>query len=146
VARPRLDRSGLFHATAKLPPRRLRATNDARYRASIGRERSFDLKLVRRMVVTRTSRRGGTVRITGRVLRPLAKPLRPIEVRQHVSCNRWKVVKRFRPRPDGRFSVRLEAPGDGQAAAYRMSTKVPKYSRVPRLYPTFTLPRYVDLG
>jgi hypothetical protein len=146
VARPRLRRSGLFSATAKLPPRALRRTNRARYRASIAHQRSLRLKLVRRMHVTRTSRHGRTVRITGRVTRPLASPRRTIEVKRRVSCGRWRVVKRFRPHADGRFSVRLRAPRAGQAAAYRMSTKVRKYTWLDRLYPTFTLPRYVDLG
>jgi hypothetical protein len=146
VARPRLRRSGLFTATAPLPPAKLRDTNDARYLASIGRQRSLDLKLMRRMLVTQTRRRGGGVLITGRVLAPLASPARTIEVKRRVSCSRWKVVKRFRPGPDGRFRVRLPAPPEGAAAAYRMSTRVRKYTWLPRLYPTFTLPRYVDLG
>ena len=146
VARPRLSRTGLFRARAALPPAAIRSTNAARYQASVGRQRSMNLKLVRRMLVRRTVHRGGTVRIAGRVTRPLASPVRTIQVKRRVSCSRWKVVKRFRPRRDGSFDVRLKAPADGQAAAYRMSTKVRKYVWLPRLYPTFTLPRYVDLG
>jgi hypothetical protein len=145
VARPRLSRTGLFQATAKLPPPAIRTTNDARYQASVDGQRSLDLKLVRRMLVTRTTRRGRTVRITGRVTQPLARPMRTIEVKQRLSCSRWKLVKRFKPRPDGRFSVALKAPGAGEAAAYRMSTRVRKFPWLPKLYPTFTLPRYVDL-
>jgi hypothetical protein len=56
------------------------------------------------------------------------------------------VVKRFKPRADGRFDVRVPAPAGGQAAAYRLSTRVRKLDKAPKLYPTFTLPRYVDLG
>jgi hypothetical protein len=146
VARPRLSRTGLFRATAQLPPAGIRTTNDARYQASVAGQRSMDLKLVRRMLVSRTTLRGGTVRIVGRVTQPLASPRRAIEVKRRVSCNRWKVVKRFMPRADGRFDVRLPAPASGQAAAYRMNTKVRKFVWLPKLYPTFTLPRYVDLG
>jgi hypothetical protein len=146
VARPKLSRTGLFHATAKLPPRAIRRTNDARYQASIRRQKSLDLKLVRRMLVTRTTHRGGSVRITGRVTRPLASPVRTVVVTRRVSCGKWKVVKRFTPHRDGRFSVRVSAPVEGQAAAYRMRTKVRKYVWLPKLYPTFTLPRYVELG
>ena len=63
-----------------------------------------------------------------------------------VTCRDWQVVKRFRPRPDGRFRVRLKAPRDGEAAVYRMSTRVKLYDWFPKSYPTFTLPHYVDLG
>jgi hypothetical protein len=146
VARPRLSATGLFHATAQLPPPKVRPTNDARYQASVGGQRSLDLKLVRRMIVTSTTRDGTTVRIVGRVTRPLASPVRAIEVKRRVSCSRWTVVKRFKPRADGRFSVALKAPAQGQAAAYRMHTKVRKFANVPKLFPTFTLPRYVELG
>jgi hypothetical protein len=146
VARPRLSRTGLFRATATLPPSSIRTTNDARYQASVAGQRSMDLKLVRRMLVSRTTHEGSTVRIVGRVTRPLASPRRTIEVKRRVSCSRWKVIKRFKPRADGRFDVRLKAPADGQAAAYRMNTRVRKFTWLSKLYPTFTLPRYVDLG
>ena len=33
----------------------------------------------------------------------------------------------------------------GQAAAYRLQTRVRKYVTNPKTFPTFTLPRYVDL-
>jgi hypothetical protein len=146
VARPRLSRTGLFSATAKLPPGAIRKTNDARYQASVRGQRSLDLKLVRRMLVTRTVRRGDSVRITGRVTRPLASPRRPITVKRRLSCSRWRVVKRFKPGADGHFNVRLGAPLAGEAAAYRMQTRVRKFTWLPKLYPTFTLPRYIDLG
>ena len=54
VARPLVRRTGLFTATAPLPRRKIRATNKARYIARIGKEKSFKLKLVRRMLVSST--------------------------------------------------------------------------------------------
>jgi len=42
--------------------------------------------------------------------------------------------------------VRLKAPRDGEAAVYRMTTRVRLYDWLAKTYPTFTLPRYVDLG
>jgi hypothetical protein len=42
--------------------------------------------------------------------------------------------------------VRLKAPDDGEAAVYRMTTRVKLYDWFAKTYPTFTLPRYVDLG
>jgi hypothetical protein len=114
--------------------------------ATIRNQQSMKLKLHRRMVVTSMRSRHGTVKIAGRVVQPLATPRRTVVVKRRVTCRDWKVVKRFNPRPDGSFNVRLKAPRDGEAAVYRMTTRVKHvpWSRV--TYPTFTLPRYVDLG
>ncbi len=84
--------------------------------------------------------------IAGRVVRPLAEPAQRITVKRRVSCGRYRVVKRFKPRADGSFRVTLPAPRRGQAAAYRLQTRVRKFTTNPKTFPTFTLPRYVDLG
>jgi hypothetical protein len=146
VARPRVRTSGLFTATAKLPPRKLRRTNRARYQASIAGEKSLRLKLVRRMLVTNTDTNRSRVTIAGRVVRPLAKPIRRIIVKRRVSCGRFSVVKRFKPDRDGRFRVTLAGPPNSQAAVFRMQTRVRKFARNLKTYPTFTLPRFVALG
>lgn len=146
VARPKVRNTGLFRATAKLPPRRIRNTNRARYRAEISKQKSLRLKLVRRMLVSGTSVRGSRVTITGRVVRPLTSPVSTIVVKRRLSCGRFRVVKRFNPRSDGHFRVRLAGPDEDQAAAYRLQTRVRKFVSFPKTYPTFTLPRYVDLA
>ena len=146
VARPKVRRDGTFEATAPLPPASIRNTSRARYEARIGRQRSMRLKLMRRMVVTSMRSRGGTVTIAGRVVQPLTTPVETIAVKRRVTCRDWRVVKRFRPHSDGSFRVRLRAPADGEAAVYRMTTRVKHYAWFPKTYPTFTLPRYVDLG
>jgi len=146
VARPTVRNSGLFRATAKLPPRRLRATNRARYRAEIHRQKSFRLKLVRRMLVSSTRVRAGKVAIAGRIVRPLASPVKTVVVKRRLSCGRYRVVKRFTPRSNGRFRITVGGPGSQQAAVYRLQTRVRKFTRNPKTFPTFTLPRYVDLA
>ena len=146
VARPKVRTSGLFTATAKLPRAKLRNSNRARYRAEIRKQRSLRLKLARRLVVTSTRTKGKKVIVAGRVVRPLASPVQRITVKRRVSCGRFKVVKRFKPRADGSFRVTLPAPAKGQAAAYRLQTRVRKFTTNPKTFPTFTLPRYVDLG
>jgi hypothetical protein len=98
------------------------------------------------MVVSEMSSRKGVVTIAGRVVGPLTTPVRRVLVKRRVTCRDWKVVKRFTPRPDGSFRVRLKAPKDGEAAVYRMTTRVKLYDWFAKTYPTFTLPRYVDLG
>ena len=146
VARPKVRRTGLFTATAKLPRRRLRATNRARYRAEISKQKSLRLKLVRRMLVSRTSVKVGRVTIAGRVVRPLGSPIQTVVVKRRLSCGRYRVVKRFKPPADGRFRITVGGPRSGEAAVYRLQTRVRKFASNPKLYPTFTLPRYVDLA
>ena len=110
-----MRRTGLFTATAPLPRRKIRATNKARYIARIGKEKSFKLKLVRRMLVSSTRVRARKVTITGRVVLPLAAPVRQVVVKRRVSCGRYRVIKRFTPPASGRFRVTLgraaEPPG-----------------------------------
>jgi hypothetical protein len=146
VARPRVRKDGTFKATAPLPDAGIRNTNKARYEASIRKQRSMRLKLMRRMLVSEMSSQNGVVTIAGRVVQPLTEPVETVLVKRRVSCKRWKVVKRFKPARDGSFRVRLQAPDDGEAAVYRMNTRVKLYDWFAKTYPTFTLPRYVDLG
>jgi hypothetical protein len=42
--------------------------------------------------------------------------------------------------------VSVAAPPNQLAAVYRFATRVRKTSTNPKTFPTFTLPRYVDLG
>jgi hypothetical protein len=145
VARPKVQRDGTFTAKGKLPPRALRHTNRARYQARIGKENSLRLKLFRRMLVTRMTSAKGKVTIAGRVELPLARPARTITIKHRVSCTKNVVVKSLRPDSKGRFSVTLGAPPSGQAAVYRLATKVRENTRNRKLFPTFTLPRAVAL-
>jgi hypothetical protein len=55
-------------------------------------------------------------------------------------------VKRFKPPASGRFRVTIGGPSNDQAAVYRLQTRVRKFTRSSKTFPTFTLPRYVDLA
>lgn len=145
VARTRVGADGSFTAVAPLPAARLRGTNKARYRASVGSVKSLNLKLQRRMTITSLRSRDGRVTIAGRVTRPLGKPLQTVTLSRRVTCKRNAVVKRFTPRADGTFRVTVEAPRGQTAAVYRLATKVRRSVRNRKLFPTFTLPRAVDL-
>ena len=146
VAHARIHRDGTFQTSTQLPAARLRGTNAARYQARVGRERSLSLKLRRRMVVRSIHSHGGKVTITGRVVPPLGAPTHTIVLKRRISCKHTEVVKRFTPRPDGTFRVTVKAPKGLGAAVYRLSTSVRNNPRNPKLYPTFTLPRAVELG
>jgi hypothetical protein len=138
-------KDGTFLAKGKLPPLALRRGNRARYQAKIGKERSLRLKLFRRMLVTQLSSAKGKVTIKGRVVLPLGQPVQKITIKRRVSCTKNVVVKSLRPDSKGRFSITLGGPPSGQAAVYRLATKVRKNVGNHKLFPTFTLPRAVAL-
>lgn len=145
VARARVGADGSFGTTAPLPRKGLLRSNRARYRAELGDEQSLNLKLARRMVVTRMTSAGGRVTIAGRVIGPLAEPVRSIAVRRRVSCSRSELVERIKPRRDGSFRVTVPAPPRQLAAVYRLSTRVRRTTRNPKTFPTYTLPRAVEI-
>lgn len=145
VATAKVRGDGSFSAFAPLPAKKLRNTNAARYQATLGREKSLDLKLTRRLIVTSLTAKGGRVRIAGRVSLPLARPAARITLTRRVSCKTSEVVRRFRPRADGTFAVTVAAPDDTPAAVYRLSTVVRRTTRSRTTSPTFSLPRGVNL-
>jgi hypothetical protein len=144
AATAKVGRDGLFTATAPLPPAGLRDTNRARYQARVGNERSLDLKLSRRMVVESVKRSGKKVVITGRITGPLASPVAAIKVQRRVSCARYVDSGTIRPSENGRFRAVLDAPPSGEAAVYRLGTRVRKTLTNPKTFPTFTLPQNVE--
>lgn len=152
VAHAKVRKDGSFETTAPMPAQAYFAThqraNRVRYRAEIGKERSLPLKLQRRLIVSSltSSKNGRTVRIAGRVVRPLTTPVATIRVVRRVSCHKVVLVKRFKPRADGTFSVTVPAPRGQAAAIYRLATSVREKASNPRSYPTFTLPRGVALN
>jgi hypothetical protein len=146
VAHPRVGGDGLFRASAPLPPRAVRGTNRARYQARLGSQRSLALKLGRRLHITSITPSGRNVVVAGRITRPLADPIQRIVVTRRVSCGHVEVVKRFKPRRNGRFRVTLTGAKTRQVATFRFRTKVRFRTGNPRLFRTFTLPQYVDIG
>lgn len=146
VARPVVRRDGAFSATAPLPAANIRNTNRARYQATVGREKSIDLKLARRMVVSQLTSANGKVTIAGRVVRPLGSPIQTILVKRRVSCKKSEVVARIKPSRTGAFRVTVAAPPKALAATYRLETKVRKFVTNPKLFPTYTLPRAVEVN
>jgi hypothetical protein len=112
----------------------------------LGNERSLPLKLARRMRVTAITPRGRDVVIKGRITRPLGKPIQQITVTRRISCGRVEVATRFKPRRDGSFRVTLQGAQRRQGATFRFRTLVRYRVGNPRLFRTFTLPQYVDIG
>jgi PKD repeat protein len=148
VASAVVGTDGQFAASAPQPPRKLRRSNRTRYLARIGAERSINLKLVRRMIVTAVTVAGGRVTIAGRVVKPLATGARDrrITLQRTTSCTSQQTVKTFAPRANGTFSVTVPVPAGQRAAVYRMRTKVRVSKRSKTLSTTFTLPRAIQFS
>jgi hypothetical protein len=83
------------------------------------------------------------VTLSGRISRPLGTPVQEISVTRRISCGNVRVVARFKPDSQGRFSVRLKAPRADHVWTFRFRTKVRYSTAFPRLYRTYTLPQYV---
>ena len=146
VAQAKITSKGTFMTKAPLPASRLSRTNLARYRAVLDQEKSLNLKLDRRMIVHTMEAENGRITIAGRVVLPLAKGRAPILVKRRTSCTKSETVARIRPDRDGRFRVSIKAPEGQVAPVYRLETRVRKNVSNPKTFPTYTLPRAVDLS
>jgi hypothetical protein len=137
---------GQFSATAPLPPARLRDTNDARYSAVSGRERSLDLKLTRRLILEPPHASGDTVTLVGQVVPPLVKPIAPIAVQQELECGKTTIITRVTPSASGRFRVTLTVPSQAKAGIYRLISTVRESARSNKGFATYSLPLPAVLG
>ncbi len=139
---------GAFAATVRAPLRVRRTT--ARYQARVGTTLSQNLKLERRMVAAKLTRRGATFTLTGQVTKPFAKRPATIAVQRYRSCRRKDSVavrKAVRPTKSGRFTVTFPAPADTvRAVMYRAGTKVASRTGGPATRRTYTLPRAIGVG
>jgi hypothetical protein len=142
VARPRVNRYGLFRAKAPLPPQRYRYTNTARYMAVHGKDKSLNLKLHRRMVFTSVQSAHGKVTLAGIVTKPWTND-RTIVIRQRLTCRKQKVVARIHPDANGSFKVTLKAPKNGDVGVYRATTIVAFPDPSAPDFRTYTLPGLV---
>jgi len=141
VGRTSVRRNGLFSVTVPLPPAAVRAAGRAVYQAALGKQRSSDLALSRRLVLDPPHASGRTVTLTGRVVPPLASPAAPVAILLERSCTKSAVVRRVRPASDGSFHATVRAPAGVRAAVYRVRTSVPGASG-----PLLSLPEVVALG
>jgi hypothetical protein len=145
VARAKVGANGLFQTTAPLPPLGIRFTSDARYYAKDLGEKSLRLKFYRRMHVTSLTSSGGQVHISGTLDPPLTIPVSRIVIQRRISCTKTVNVLTINGTQSGRFSATLAAPPKGQVGVYRAMSYVRQNPRSLKRFPTFTLPRLVDI-
>jgi hypothetical protein len=147
VASAVVQADGQFATTAPLPPAKLRDSNNARYVAVSGSQRSLNLKLTRRLVLQQPTFAAGSVTLTGQVQIPLTKPISTVTVEQQLECGKTTKVMTFTPPASGRFHVTVSGiPADAKAGIYRLATNVLQNPRSHHPFPTYSLPLPTTLG
>jgi hypothetical protein len=146
VATATVAADGQFSTTAPLPPGRLRNSNQARYMAESGSQRSLDLKLTRRLELQPPSFSAGTVTLVGQVLAPLAKPIASVAIQEQLECGKTTIVKRFTPAAAGRFRVTIAVPAAAKVGIYRLSSAVAAKPGSKHSFATYSLPLPAILG
>jgi hypothetical protein len=147
VAHAKVEANGQFTTTAPLPPGKSRESLSTRYRAEVGKLRSLNLKLTRRLVLEAPKAEGTTVTLTGYVTEPLTKPIAPVVVEQQLQCGASTVVKSVTPAADGRFHITVTVPAGARAAIYRLKSAVAANAHsTAHGFATFSLPLPVVLG
>ncbi|HEX4438119.1 MAG TPA: hypothetical protein VH061_15135 [Solirubrobacteraceae bacterium] len=147
VATATVQADGDFATTAALPPAKIRDSLTTRYSAEIGSVRSLHLKLVRRLLLEPPTAGGDTVTLTGRVTKPLTKPIAPIIVEQQLECGKTTIAKQFTPPASGVFHVTLTVPSGTTAAIYTLKSKVAANAHaLAKGFKTYSLPLPVAIG
>jgi hypothetical protein len=146
VASATVGADGEYSAMAPLPAARQRDSNNARYMAESGSERSLNLKLTRRLSLEPPKFSGGVVTLVGQVLPPLTKPAAEVTVQQELECGKTTTVGSFKPSATGRFRITLKVPAAAKVGLYRLASKVKENPGSKRAFATYSLPLPVILG
>jgi hypothetical protein len=112
----------------------------------VGKKKSLDLKLARRVVIEPLKTSGSKVVLTGHVVAPLLSPRPKLVVQRRTSCKQFVTVKRFKMPASGRYKLTVSGTGSAAAAVYRVTTQVRLSKRINRRYPTFSLPQVLGFG
>jgi hypothetical protein len=147
VATTTVAADGQFTTTAPLPPAKIRDALTTRYNAEIGSVRSLHLKLVRRLLLEPPTASGDTVTLSGRVTKPLTRPVAPVIVEQQLECGKTTIAKQFTPPANGVFHLTLTVPAGTTAAIYTLKSKVAANAHaLAKGFKTYSLPLPVAIG
>jgi hypothetical protein len=147
VAATTVQANGEFSTSAPLPPAKIRDALTTRYSAAIGSVRSLHLKLVRRLLLEPPTASGDTVTLSGRIAKPLTKPIAPVVVEQQLECGKVTIAKTFTPPASGVFRLTLPVPAGTRAAIYTLKSKVAANAHaLKKGFTTYSLPLPVSIG
>lgn len=145
VATPIVQADNSFRVNVPLPPKNIARTNEARYQAYSGTDKSLDLKLYRRMTVSSLEVvTGGRVIMKGRLLgaRPnyRLKSSR-VYLTQRIGCGKAKKITSVQPSKYGSYRFSIPIPKGASSAVYRAQSVVLTHRTSTHLNKTYTLPR-----
>ncbi len=147
VAMATVGTDGQFATTAPLPSAKLQNSLASRYRAEVGKLRSLNLKLTRRLRLEPPKASGMTVTLSGQVTLPLTKPIAPIAVEEQLECGKATIVKSSTPAASGRFHITVTVPAGAKAGIFRLKSKVAANKHATRHgFATYSLPLPVALS
>lgn len=144
ITTAKILRNGLFTTTAPLPPANIRYTNQARYQAKLGKLRSLNLKLTRRLILQPPTDNHDKITLTGQILPPLTHT--PITITEEgTNCTHPKTIARIKPTPNGHYTITIPAPTGRRATVYRLSSQVRANTHSQDRFPTYSLTETIQL-
>src|ERR1700722_17938030 len=147
VASAVVKADGQFSTTAPLPAAHGRLLAATRYLAQLGKLRSLNLKLTRRLVLEAPTSKGTAVTLSGQLEPPLTKPVTPVVIEQELACGTPTIVKSFPPPRSGRYHVSLSVPSGTKAAIFRIRSRVAADAHsLKHGFATYSLPLPVAIG
>ena len=121
VATATPNSAGEFTAKVKRPPRKL--FKKARFQARVDTFRSRRLKLPQGLASTSIDLSGGEIELGGKVKKSLLGDRKPVVIKRLV-CGLTQVAGSAKPKPNGAYRVRFDAPAPAAAALYRAEARV----------------------
>jgi len=138
---------GQYATSAPLPLVKGRVAAGTRYAAQVGKLRSLNLKLTRRLQLEPPGVSGRTVTLAGQIELPLTKPIAAVVVEQQLKCGKTAIVKTFTPPASGRFDIALTVPAGATAGLFRLRSSVAANEHsIEHGFATYSLPLPAVLG
>lgn len=145
VATVTVGSDGLFATRVPLPPKAWRNKNAARYFARVDDASSKRLKLNRFVTATKLSSPSvGMVTFAGRVQSKSHKKVL-VTIKERRTCTSYRTVAKVRTDRNGNFTAKFAAVADSKLVVYRAQTTIKKSPKAKRTFPTYSLPRIVNV-
>jgi hypothetical protein len=147
IAKPLVAANGSFSVNVSRPAKPAYTSNQARYRAVLGSQKTSWIKLTRRMGSSAVSDAGnGRLQVNGSASLPLAKG-QPLRVERSDACGNYRQIGSLRVRSNGDFSGTVASGGASQTAVFiRLKLRVAKASNPNSRFTTYSIVQPVVVG
>lgn len=145
VATVTVGNDGLFATRVPLPPKAWRNKNAARYYARVDDASSKRLKFARFVTATKLSSPSvGMVSFAGRIESKSHQRVM-VTIKERRTCTSYRTVAKVRTDRNGKFTAKFAAASDNKLVVYRAQTTIKKSPKAKRTFPTYSLPRIVNV-